>query len=155
MAGGAATPSTTPGQRPPARPGWRGPAPQEAPRHRWQQGGQLGTATLVGTRQWWRVRVAFFFVLAAALLAILVWYLLYAPAQTPVIAVAATNYEWPLPPNAWAREDLQGLADLNNKTLQLADLSAEWRSPERGLARLDAELKRVGQRHRQGQTIIL
>src|SRR5688572_6371720 len=124
--------------------GWRGAAPPEEPRHRWQQAGRAANGG--GARGQRRLRVAILFGAAAVLLGVLVWYLLYAPVQTPLVAVAATQYEWPLVPNAFASEDLAGFADLDGKTLRASDLSAEWRTAERGLEKLDAELKRLAAR---------
>ena len=94
-----------------------------------------------------RFRVGLFFATATALIGLLIWHLLYAPVQTPMLAIAATAYEWPLPPNSWAAEDLSSLVpDVNGKTIELNDLSSDWRSAERGLARFDEALKRVARK---------
>ena len=154
MAEGATNPTSLPESPRAARPAsWRGAAPAEAPRHRWQQAGPAG-APAFGPR-WRRLRITVLFGLAAALLVLLLWYVLYAPAQTPVIAIAATNYRWPQGPNAWAAEDLEGLTELHGKTLRIADLSAEWRAPESALARLDSELARLAERRGRSRAIIL
>ncbi|MDX1944686.1 MAG: VWA domain-containing protein [Pirellulaceae bacterium] len=121
--------------------GWRGSRRQEVARHRWQHDPAAPSNRLPiarGPLRW--LRIAGYFGLAGGLLALLVYYLLYSPARTPVLAVVATEYDWPLVPNAWAREDLAGLAELDKQTLGVKDLSEAWRSPDRGLEQLSTEL---------------
>src|SRR5262245_17849282 len=128
MSNGGTTPATSPAQRPGGHRSWRPTSRPEGPRHEWQRQGQPAVAGLFVGRGRRPLRAAIFFAAAGVLLALLIWYLLYAPAQTPVVAIAATAYEWPLVPNAWAAEDVQGLGDLDHKTIRLADFSSDWRS---------------------------
>lgn len=56
-----------------------------------------------------RVRLAGAVMTVAILItALIVWVLIPHPAQTPLVAVAVTDYAFPIPPNAYAIEDLQG-----------------------------------------------
>ena len=136
--------------------GWRGSRrQQEVARHRWQHDPVAASSGRPLTRGPWRkFRILAYFGLAGGLLALLVYYLLYSPARTPVLAVVATQYDWPLVPNAWAQEDWQGLADLDRQTLGLKDLTEAWRSPDRGLKELSAELAAFTHR-RHTQPVIL
>lgn len=63
----------------------------------------------------YRLRVAFWTLLFFGLAGAFVAYLIWRPVQTPLIAYAATSYAAPLPPNAWANEDLVGLRALGSK----------------------------------------
>jgi hypothetical protein len=57
--------------------------------------------------------------------ALLIWQLLRRPERSPVLAIQTVPYEWPLPPNAWAAEDIQNLAALQEAgTISLVD---PWR----------------------------
>lgn len=133
--------------------GWRGAQRQDVARHRWQRSTD-GAAYF--TREPWRsLRVATWFAAAGGLAALLLYYLLYAPERTPVLAVVATEYNWPLPPNAWAAEDLQGLGDLNNETLWINDLSEAWRSKDRGLTQLTEQLAEVRRRRGPEQPMVI
>jgi hypothetical protein len=106
-----------------------------------------------GTRHF---RLGLFFATATALIGLLIWHLLYAPVQTPMLAIAATVYEWPLPPNSWAAEDVSALIpDLNGKTIELRDLSSDWRSADRGLARFDEALKQIARQPGRAGAVIL
>jgi Mg-chelatase subunit ChlD len=152
--------TSTQAERPatPGRVGWQGrERTGEVARHRWQRDWTTQSADrLSAQRQWRRVRIGLLLSFAGLLFALLVYYLLFAPAQTPVLAVAATNYGWPWAPNAWAREDLDGLGDLDRQTIRLSDGSAAWDSPQRGLDHLQRQLQNV-KRHppRTGVVVIL
>jgi hypothetical protein len=139
----------------PNRTGWRGGKQQTVARHRWQRDPAAATSGRILAREPWRsIRIVVMFLLAGGLLALLIYYLLYAPSRTPVLTIVATDYAWPLPPNAWAKEDVAALADLDKQTLGVRDLSENWRSPDRGLEQLTAELQAFAHR-RTTQPIIL
>ena len=83
---------------------------------------------------WRRLRIGGFLLLFVGLLALFVYQLWFRPIQTPLVAISAPPYSWPLPPNAWAAEDLHGLADLDGEeSIRLLDTSSAWRSAESGL----------------------
>ena len=63
----------------------------------------------------YRLRVAFWTLLFCGLVGALGYYLFWRPVRTPLIAYAATSYAAPLPPNAWASEDLVGLRSLGSE----------------------------------------
>ncbi len=140
---------------PPARRGWRGAAPPEGPRHRWEQAGAGSVRHALASRSLRKFRVAGWFIAAGVLLLLLGWYLLYSPAQTAFFTIAGTEHRRPIPPNAWALEDTLALRDLSAKTLQVADLSEDWRSQEQGLKRLDQELATFVRRHNRAPAIVL
>jgi hypothetical protein len=119
---------------------WRASSRADGPQHQWQHANGRSRSLLGLARGSHTTRVTFFFLAAGILAGLLVWHLLFAPAQTPLLAVALTAYEWPLPPNSWAAEDVAALNDLDHKTLELHDLSADWRSTDRGLTKFDEEL---------------
>ncbi len=63
----------------------------------------------------YRLRVVFWTLLFCGLVGALGYYLFWRPVRTPLIAYAATSYAAPLPPNAWASEDLAGLRTLGSE----------------------------------------
>jgi hypothetical protein len=134
--------------------GWRGRQSQEVARHRWQR--STGDGVPFWAREPWRsLRIAAWFATAAGLAALLLFYLLYAPERTPVLTVVATDYNWPLPPNAWATEDHANLRELDGETLVLHDLSEAWRSKERGLAQLTTQLVEAHRRQGSLEPIVI
>jgi hypothetical protein len=79
--------------------------------------------------------------LAVATLAIAwVYELTYRPRLTPIFVAVVTDYAWPVDPNPWAREDLELLSTLHKGTLNVHDMSSEWRSRDLAIRRLDSEL---------------
>lgn len=58
-------------------------------------------------------------VTAAVLFGGLVWLLTYTPQRTPVHLIVAAPYQWPMPPNAWAAEDIGKLRALDGQTITL------------------------------------
>lgn len=150
------TPSTAPAGAPNVRNGWRGAAPAEAPRHRWQQGAQgTGGGRLLDSRPVRKIRVAAWFLAALTLMLLLAYYLLYSPEQTPLLTVVATGHRRPIPPNAWATEDAAALRELTNQTLQVTDISGDWASQEHGLKRLGEELATLVRRHNRSKSLVL
>lgn len=122
--------------------GWQGGRGEDAARHRWQQGNSAsaGAPSLALWRSR-RLRLLLWSLLAGGLISLLLYYLLFTPAQTPFISVATSNYAWPLPPNAWTREDLDHLQQLDAKTIRLVDGSVAWSSREEGLKHLATQLQ--------------
>lgn len=142
--------------------GWRGKRGermrQEMPRHRWQTGRSVSEAGVAVSSQgsmWRRFRLPVLGLTALILLVMLLMLLLYVPSQTPVLAVVATPYDMPLPPNAWAWEDLQRLANLDGQSIRLTDVSPAWRSKARGLRDLEQHLKLLVEQRSRSDTVVL
>lgn len=140
------------------RGGWRGKRPSETQPilHGWQQTNpQAAESSLMPGDHRRDLKVAGLLCVAAGSLALLLYLLLFQPTQTPLISVAVTDYPWPLPPNAWAAEDLQSLSALNGETLRQVDLSAAWQSNEQGLRNLEEQLRlAIDRRSRLGAVLV-
>ncbi len=72
---------------------------------------------------------------ALALIAVCCYLIFFLPKRTPIIAVCATDYPAPIPPNAWAREDGRALNSWDNsgylRPVYRASLEAnQWEVPE-------------------------
>jgi hypothetical protein len=134
---------------------WRPKAPAEGPKYRWQQQARQAAGALVRGRSGRWVYTAMMFTLAGGLLAWLIAELLYAPALTPLAAIAPTGYDWPIAPSAWTTEDMAHLKELGQKTIRFVDLTSDWRSAERGLARFDEALQEMARRRGRAKTVVL
>src|SRR5262245_5526070 len=95
MAGGSPQSTSPANGGTAARRPWRGAAPKEAPRHQWQQEGKSAAAAHTAWRRRRKLIIGSLFAGSGLLLGMLVWNLLYAPVQTPLVAVAAIGYDWP------------------------------------------------------------
>lgn len=83
----------------------------------------------------------------------LVYYLILSPAKTPLVAAIALDYRWPLPPNAWSREDLDGLTDaLGSETVSIAEVTLQGPS---SLDELTRQLVAASGRVRTGGTVMV
>ncbi len=114
---------------------WRGTAGSEGhAQPSWQQGGTAQPLTRLRLRDQRRpLRVAGLLVLVLAFSSMWVYGLLFKAVKTPLIVVAGTEYEWPLPPNAWAREDVDRFQELHGKTIDVVEVSADWNAGENAL----------------------
>ena len=132
---------------------WRGPSKAEEERqvqHQWQAGAEQQSR-----RSWWRsrgLRLVIWLSLFLALLGSYVVRLMLARPRIPVIAAVATEYDWPLTPNAWAREDLESLERLEN--VQLLDSSPAWRSRSSGLRELSRQLELAAAKSPRGPLVV-
>ena len=99
---------------------WRATAGSEGQaQRRWQQGGTAQPLTRLRLRDQRRpLRVAGLLGLVLAFSAMWVYGLLFKAVQTPLIVVAGTEYEWPLPPNAWVREDVDRFQELHYSSVR-------------------------------------
>lgn len=88
--------------------------------------------------------------LAALLLFVwLIWLLLLSPKRTPMVVLSAAPYSWPLPPNAWAKEDFEKLVAMDGETITLRGSDDPVFKATDFYQRLDREIKRAeGQSHR-------
>lgn len=110
------------------RQGWRGRQSvrqeSETVRHQWQRGAQNEPASADQKRRnRFRLQLGFFAALALAGLAFLLSHLLFSPPLTPVIVISGGEYQFPVPPNAWAAEDVAGLMQLDRHSLRVSRLS--------------------------------
>ena len=106
-------PGGRPGQ---ARADWRAkpgkPTPGVQPGRQaaaWQQRGDRAYQSAV---RWYRIKLAGFSLAALALVALFVWWMFFRPRIATFFAVAVIDYGTSVPPNAWAREDVDRLADI-------------------------------------------
>ena len=129
----------------PAR-SWRGTArsPRDRAGQGWQQRGTIPPLTRLRLQDQGRpLRVAVLLLLVLVFSAMWVYGLLFKAVQTPLIVVAATDYEWPLPPNAWVREDADRFGDLHRQTLSVVEASADWNVGEHALRDFQAKLSQT------------
>ena len=136
-----------------AKTSWRGRRKDltDVIRHRWQKDWAARPLDhlRVGEHRR-RLKVGAVLTLFVALVAFFVYYLLYAPVLTPLVAIgppAGHAYRWPFPPNAWAAEDIGNLKDedLDGTTLNVVDISSAWRSKDLGLESLDRQLRQLAE----------
>src|SRR5262245_51293312 len=116
-----ADPGFEPPSGKPASPkaGWRGGSKSAAvPAYRWQKDWTRRPDDDYRARvRRHRFKIAGWSLLAVTLVAVVTGLLLFFPKKTPLVAVVLTDYAWPMPPNAWAREDIEGLSALDQRTL--------------------------------------
>ncbi|TVP97577.1 MAG: VWA domain-containing protein [Planctomycetaceae bacterium] len=97
--------------------------------------------TRLRSRRWIRaVAVGLLLFLTLGLITAWVALLAHRPRLTPLLTAVAVDYRWPVEPNAWVGEDLARLRSLHRESLRVTDLSADWRSRDLALRRLDQEL---------------
>lgn len=130
----------------PKQAGWRGwgkRASEAARIYRWQQVDwtQQQLHSLQRRLLAYRLKLTALWALVVALMAAFVWFLVYSPAKTLFVTVAVTRYRAPFPPNSWAREDVQSFQPFGGQTLDLLDLSSEWRTREMGVRALENRLR--------------
>jgi len=141
--------------------GWRGKrgAAADAVRHRWQKDAAAGPLEHLSTQEHrWRLKLAAVLASFVALVALFVFYLLYAPVQTPLLAIGAPagqSYAWPLRPHAWAAEDIANLSLLDGHTLNVVDLSPDWRSSNVGMSSFQRQLEQLAQHGARGNALIV
>lgn len=128
----------------PQRASWRGKAPKEtAAETRGWKGGKAPQPLAelkVRTRRR-RLRIVALLIVVIGLFGLWTYALLFNAVQTPFVSLVATDYEWPLPPNAWAQEDVLNLAAFDRQTLNVAHVPSGWRSAEQGLQEFGRKLR--------------
>jgi hypothetical protein len=137
---------------------WRGKQDDAVPltQHQWQQeSARQEDPAVSGRGVWQRLRVVLLLALFAGLVGWFAYSVSFAPVQTPVIVVEAARYEWPLPPNAWAEEDLDALAALHSQNIFLTHLAVERQSSAEVLAALDAQLARAASGRTPPESLVL
>jgi Mg-chelatase subunit ChlD len=90
-----------------------------------------------------KFRIAAWSLLFLGLIAAFILYLLPTPVPTPFLVAVVTDYEAPVPPNAWAEEDAEGLQDLDRqRVLKCIRIPpARWESKESGIDELRRQLE--------------
>jgi len=131
----AGKPGSWRGRKAPATSGWSAAAKGAG----WAQ--QPDRSAESATR-WHRVKVGLWLLLAIALIAGFLVYLMYRPMRTPLLMAAVTRYAPPWPPNAWAQEDLQELTVLDRREVATC-VQLAWESHDVGLRQLRSQLDAV------------
>jgi len=149
------------GRSRPAKADWRRPAPHSpagAP-----PGKKRGPAWQVkpdqayeDARRWHRIRRAGWALLAVALVAAFVWYIMITPKRTPLLVMAVTGYSGSLslaiPPNAWAKEDLDNFSRLDKEEAIVKYIPTEPAQGKKGVEAFeplrDAIGKELEQKHK-------
>lgn len=88
-----------------ARPRPGAPAAKADKGHDWARKKQDDSEKLIWI---FRAKIAFGVLLTVGLFALIVW-MLPRPTTTPFISLVVTDYEYPLPPNAWAYDDVENI----------------------------------------------
>ncbi len=111
-------------------------------RNRWR-GRKPGNRSL-GAISRYRIKIIWTLLLLAALLLFgwLIWLLLFAPLRTPFVVLSSAPYSWPLPPNAWATEDIEKMAMMDGENISLRGGDEPVLSKSEFEARLDREIQR-------------
>ena len=86
-----------------------------------------------------RFRIAAWSFLFLALVAGFIVWLAWKPLRTPVLVAVVTDCPFPLPPNSWAKEDMERLQTLDRQEV-LKCISTPWESKESGIAELRRQL---------------
>ena len=122
---------------------WKGQTERvvEPVRHRWQMEGATATGHIDAPLRNLRRTLVFLLFLCLGMLSAFVYLLLHAPIKTPLITIGATNYAWPIPPNSWVKEDVDGLASLHGKAIHWKDSSKAWQTKSTCLEELRTQLK--------------
>ena len=91
-----------------------------------------------------RIGVGLFLILFFVSAALLIYYLILLPTKTPLVAAVAVDYHWPLPPNAWAREDLDSLKSaLDGQTFSIRDVALSGSSIEKLVEQIEIAGRRA------------
>lgn len=136
---------------------WKGRAERvvEPVRHRWQTEDADASGKIDAPLRKLRRTLIVYLVVSLAMLSCFVYLLLHAPIKTPVITVGATNYLWPLPPNGWVKEDVDGLASLHGKAIHWKDASKAWQTKSTCLEDLRSQLKESAPLAKRAGAIVL
>lgn len=148
------------------RAGWRGKKGPSASvaRHRWQKDWVKQDLEDVRRRnRSHRLKVAAAWALFLGLTVWLVYLILNDPRQTPFVPIAITRYDFPVPPNAFAREDVERFNDLHGVTLAITDytgvperdLNQPWRNVHDGLNRLGDLVEEAARRASTKQVVVI
>ena len=103
--------------------GWRtkSDSPDERS-HSWQAQAPGRPGSGRSSRRRWQSHWVLYSTLGAVLLGLFLYVLLIRPAKTPVLLAVGIEYATPIPPNQWAQEDRDALADLD-ETLAISEIT--------------------------------
>ena len=96
-----------------------------------------------------RLQIACWALLLGGLVTFFVYWLTPAPASTPLLLAAVVDYPVPIPPNAWVREDVEGLLGLQAERILAPPPEADqwddvvWHTGSQGRQRLLDQLDSV------------
>ncbi|QEG01471.1 hypothetical protein Mal15_55470 [Stieleria maiorica] len=109
------------------------------------QGDRAGGADVFGIlwRRWRQVMWGVLLLAALLLFAWLIWLLLLSPKRTAVVVLSAAEYSWPLPPNAWAKEDFGKLGVMDGETITVRGDDAPIFKASDFYQRLEREVTRA------------
>ncbi|MBX3412486.1 MAG: hypothetical protein KF708_07350 [Pirellulales bacterium] len=152
---------------PPERKSWRGntASSQTIARHRWQRDWTKEQDIEVQRRNLrHRLKVLLLCGLFLGLTLAFAYYLFYPARKSPFVPIAVTKYDFPIPPNSFAREDVEQFKDLHDESLVVVDgtgieetdWNQSWRNVPDGINRLSKLLgKTVGLARQQTLVIYL
>ncbi len=134
----------SPSERPP-RTGWRAkpaaargvPRPAERKGRGWTQK-QGADYEQAATRHGFRI--ATWLLLFLLLIGGFILWLVWTPLRTPLLVAVVTNYDAPIPPNAWAQEDALRLKLLDQQEVLKCSM-VPWESKELGIGQLRQQLE--------------
>jgi Caspase domain len=136
---------------------WKGQTERVAEplRHRWQMESATATGRMDAPLRNLRRTLGFFLFLCLGMLSAFVYLLLHAPIKTPLITVGASNYVWPIQPNSWVKEDVDGLASLHGKAIHWKDSSKAWQTKSTCLEDLQTQLRESSALAKRAGAIVL
>jgi hypothetical protein len=102
----------------------------------------------------WVARVVLWTLLAAGLVAAVIYLLPGSQRRIPVVSLVVTDYPVPLPVNAFAREDADRFGDLEDHTFDVTDLSEEKISRDEILTRLSDTWQRLAHRQPAPEAVV-
>lgn len=151
---------------PSAKKSWRGKSAsgQTVVRHRWQRDWTKEQDADV-QRRTLKHRLKVFgawglFVGLTLFFALILWYW---PQQTPFVPIAVTDYDFPIPPNAFAREDVRRFDDLSKAPLAIIDgtgnpdldWNSRWKNKYDALGRFRRSVEKAAQSSSARQVLVI
>lgn len=137
---------------------WKGQVERvvEPVRHRWQMANaNPSNARVDAPLRGLQRKLAVLVFLSVAMLSAFIYLLLHSPIKTPLITVGTRNYVWPLPPNSWVQEDVDGLATLQGKSVHWRDSSKAWQTKSACLEDLQTQLREASPLAKRAGAIVL
>ncbi len=136
---------------------WKGQTERviEPVRHRWQMESASAAGHVDAPLRSLQRTLVFFVLLSLAMLSAFVFLLLHSPIKTPVITIGTTNYVWPMAPNSWVKEDVEGLASLHGKAIHWKDSSKAWQTKSTCIEDLRTQLRETAALAKRAGAIVL
>src|SRR5262245_40326490 len=123
---------------------WRGKGKEKstAPRHRWQEA-VVQDSGYESKKLWYRTKIGILAGLALGLIGVFVWLLLFLEPWPGLIAIPVTRYDWPIPPNAQAKEDYDQLLALDQQTLRVKGQYDSWNTGDKDALSREHAIKQL------------